>query len=422
MSTTADPGTTTPTRGTNAIGRLAGWGPRRPVVAGCTVAVIGFVVLVLRRPSAVNDPGLYAEDGVIFLLESLRDGAGAIFHPYNGYVHLLPRLIAAVSSFLPLGWTPVVYSAATGMASVGACTMLLSRRFERLLAPYAARVALVALLVLLPRLTEVHLALNSVLWWCGVALLLTALADDPATTAGRVSEVAVTIVAVLSGLAGVVLAPIAATRWLRTRSRHSLIVVGAWWGGAVAQLAVYATQDRQNGSVPIGTPLARAAIEKTFGALALGRPAVDEHWRGGTPTIVLVLLGLVAVVWAVITIEGTAWLVWAPIGWTIAAATVAGFLALGPSAAALPDRYTVLPTAALLIGLVAARPRSRALRAAQLALLVVVVVLRVSDYVVPARPTTGWEHSIECLDHVRRTCVVPLNPDGWTLTLPPGLR
>ena len=113
---------------------------------------------------------------------------------------------------------------------------------------------------------------------------------------------------------------------------------------------------------------------------------------------------------------------WAAIAWTVTASVVAGFLALGPAAAALPDRYTVLPITALVIGLFAARPPWRALAAAQVALIIVVLALRATDFVVPARPSTDWADSVDCLDDVSRECVVELNPDGWTLTLPPGLR
>lgn len=403
------------------VARVLAWQPARPVATSGAIVLAGLVLLVLRRPSALTDPGLYAEDGVIFLLESLRDGVGAILQPYNGYVHLLPRLVAAVATILPLGWTPVVYSLATALASVGAAALVLSRRFDRL-APYTARVVVFGLLVLLPRLTEVHLALNSVLWWCGVALLMTALADDPSSRAGKVGEVAMVVVAVMSGLAGPVLAPIAAARWLRTRTTHSLIVGGVWWATAGAQLVVYATQDRENGPVPVGMPLARAAVEKTVGALVLGRRAVDERWAGGTPTLVLVALLVLGAVWAAVVVTGASPFDWAPIAWTAAASTLAGFMALGPAAAQLPDRYTVLPIAALVIGLLVARPTRRLLVVGQVGLVVLVLVLRVTDVVVPSRPSTDWERSERCLAHVRRTCVVPLNPEGWTLTLPPGLR
>ncbi len=398
------------------------WRPQRPAIATTVLISIGVVVLVARRPTALTDPGLYAEDGVIFLLESLRDGPSAVVEPYNGYIHLLPRLIAAAVEWLPLAWTPVLYSIATAVVSAWSAALVLSSRFARLVPAYPVRVALFTSLLLVPRLTEVHLALNSVLWWCAVALLLTALCDDPTTTFGRIGEVAMVAVSVMSGLAGVVLAPIAAARWARTRSRPSLVVLGTWWGCALVQLAVYLTQDRQNGSVPIGPPLIRAAIEKTVGALVLGRRSVDEHWAGGVPTLLLVGLGLLALTWAAIVVCGLGWTDWAAIAWTVTASVVAGFLALGPAAAALPDRYTVLPITALVIGLFAARPPWRALAAAQVALIIVVLALRATDFVVPARPSTDWADSVDCLDDVSRECVVELNPDGWTLTLPPGLR
>jgi hypothetical protein len=378
--------------------------------------------LILRRPSAITNPGLYAEDGVIFWLESLQDGVGASIQPYNGYLHLIPRLIAALASVLPLSWTPTVFAIGSAVVSVACCALVLSQRFARLIPSYSWRLGLFALLLLTPRLTEVHLSLNSVLWWCGVALLLTSLGDDPTTARGRVAELVAVPILVLSGLAGVVLAPLAALRWSRTRSGHSVALLGVWLAVGAVQMVIYATQGRDNGSVPVGVPLARAALEKNFGTLALGQDAVDVRWAQGVPLLVLVMLSAVAAAWVAIVVTGTDWTYSTAFLWTVGASTVAGFMALGPAAAALPDRYTVLPIAAVLTGLVCSKPSLKPLVIMRAGLIVLFLALRVTDFTVPARPSTNWDHSVDCLEVIQRECVVELNPDGWTVTIDPGLR
>ena len=278
------------------------------------------------------------------------------------------------------------------------------------------------LLLLIPRMTEVHLALNSVLWWCGVALLLTSLGDDPRTTAGRAGELLIVPLLVLSGLAGVVLAPLVALRWLRLRTRHSMWLVGAWWFTAAVQLAVYSTQNRQNGEVPVGVPLVRAPLEKTFGALVLGQDSVDFRWATGLPWVILLAVIALAVAWAALVVYGNDWQRSASLLWAAAASLVAGFLALGPSAAALPDRYTILPIAAILVGLVCSRPRSELVRVLRFGALVLVVLVRVSDFGVAPRPSTDWDGSMSCLEQVAEDCTVSLNPDGWVVVIPGGVR
>jgi hypothetical protein len=396
--------------------------PIHPVATGFLIGCAGLLLTLLRRPTALSNPGLFAEDGLVFLLQSLSDGASAVVEPYNGYIHLLPRLVAGLATLLPLSWTPLVFTLCSGLVAVSACSLLLSKRFEALIPSYAQRVLLFGLLLLIPRLTEVHLALNSTLWWCGVALLLTAVAGDPRTRMGRIAELLAVPVLVLSGLAGLVLAPTMAFRVARTRSLHSKILLGIWYVTALVQLCVYLTQDRRNGSVPIGTPLVRAGFEKVFGSLVLGAGSIDGRWASGVPAVLLVMLSLIAAAWAALVVLGLRWEFSAAVLYAAAATVTAGFLALGPFAAALPDRYTVLPIAAVLIGLVAAQPKVKALSILRLSLLILIVVMRCTDFVVPARPDTQWSRSALCLSIPANTCVIPLNPEGSKLTVPAGTR
>jgi len=386
------------------------------------VALGGLVLLVARRPTAITRPGLYAEDGDVFLLDSLLRGAGSIFHPYNGYIHLVPRVGALAATALPLDWTPLVYVLMSAVVAVAACSMVTTDRLAYLIPSGGKRLWLFVMLLLIPRLTETHLALNSTLWYCGLALLIIALSDDPTGRVGRIAELIAVPILGLTGLAGLVLAPVVIVRVMRTRSRQAWCVLGLWWATAAGQAGVYLTQHRHNGKVPLGEPLARAATTKTVGALVMGRPAVDQWWGGRLPTGLFLLAGLVGLVWLAIWANGTPWLVWVALAYTVATTIVAGFLALGPGAPFLPDRYSVLPIAALLIGLFAARPRFRPLLLARNVLLVVIVVARVMDFVVPSRPPTHWDQSEKCLAISSQQCNIPLNPPGWTLTLSPGLR
>lgn len=73
-----------------------------------SAAVIGLCALgyYLRRPSITLQPGLYAEDGSIFLQQAIDLGAGSLLRLYAGYSHLLQRITAltAVNLLSPLDY------------------------------------------------------------------------------------------------------------------------------------------------------------------------------------------------------------------------------------------------------------------------------------------------------------------------------
>jgi hypothetical protein len=188
-------------------------------------------------------------------------------------------------------------------------------------------------------------------------------------------------------------------------------------------------EERDNGEFAGLARLSRVGLEKVFGSLVLGGSLVDGRWFTGAPVAALVLLALIAAAWTAIVVSGMRWEHWVGVGYALCASLLAGFTALGPIAIAvpggftlLPDRYSVLPIAAVLVGLVCAQPSIPSLKYARIALLVVVLVMRVTDFTVPARPTTHWGSAVECLEDPENECLVDLNPDGWTVTIPAGVR
>jgi hypothetical protein len=59
----------------------------------------------------LTNPQLWAEDGLVFFAQQLMLGfPKALFQPYAGYLHAIPRLIALLASPLPIAWIPFVYN------------------------------------------------------------------------------------------------------------------------------------------------------------------------------------------------------------------------------------------------------------------------------------------------------------------------
>ncbi|WP_426978357.1 hypothetical protein ACQCSU_03765 [Pseudarthrobacter sp. O4] len=74
----------------------------RAAIAVVAIAITTFISIV-RLPKTALDT-VWAEDGPVFLQQAMSGGGpGAIFAPYEGYLHVLPRLAAeAVVDFVPV--------------------------------------------------------------------------------------------------------------------------------------------------------------------------------------------------------------------------------------------------------------------------------------------------------------------------------
>jgi len=67
---------------------------RYPVVWVSIVSLVGFVFLVIPRSSSWTIRRIFAEDGQIFLTESLENGFGGVLDTYAGYLQVVPRTIS----------------------------------------------------------------------------------------------------------------------------------------------------------------------------------------------------------------------------------------------------------------------------------------------------------------------------------------
>ena len=80
------------------------------------VGSVGFVLQVAARPAGWPLAFLFAEDGQVFLTETLRDGPTSLLTTYAGYLHLAPRSLALTCSSLV---SPDAYVVCTGIAVAG---------------------------------------------------------------------------------------------------------------------------------------------------------------------------------------------------------------------------------------------------------------------------------------------------------------
>ena len=129
------------------------------------------VLLFIRNPYVVLVPQFWHEDALIFLHDQRTLGPAAIFKPYAGYLHLYPRLVAAIAGCLPLLITPLIFLTTAYIGWLGTSALVLT-------SPIFANVrwALLAVLagIVVPHSGEVMVNLTNVQWIFapGLALLL----------------------------------------------------------------------------------------------------------------------------------------------------------------------------------------------------------------------------------------------------------
>jgi hypothetical protein len=105
--------------------------------------IFGFVIALIRT-SPHSAGVLWAEDATVFFMGTVGGPDAAIaniVHPYVGYVHVVPRLLALILSFLPISVIAYAYTVA-GAAVVSALALFVfvaaRRHFSSTLIPYLA--------------------------------------------------------------------------------------------------------------------------------------------------------------------------------------------------------------------------------------------------------------------------------------------
>jgi len=187
------------------------------------------LILAARKPDAFANPQFWAEDAYFFE-RNYTLGFSAFFLQYNGYLHLIPRLIAWLSSWLDPLRVPAGF---VGLSLL--CTLYIAGLTFSARHPFKRSLVYLFPVVLIPDAGEVLLNptnLQSIL----VAGLVLILISRDATSGWQMAHDAIALV--LIGLTGphvVVLAPMFAFRAFVRKSRYSLILALLVSGLAITQ-------------------------------------------------------------------------------------------------------------------------------------------------------------------------------------------
>ncbi len=186
-------------------------------------AVVAIAALIARKPWALHTPQLWAEDGTIFLNDAESVGLAAIFHPYQGYFHFIPRVIAASARLIadPAGW-PSIYNVGALLVAVGVVCRMAS---PRLVLPH--KPWLILALALVPHTGEVLFNITNVQWIAAFFLIVQLFISAPVTLLQTVGDIVLIVVAGLTGPFAVLLLPFFIWRaWCEPgRGRAAIITV-----------------------------------------------------------------------------------------------------------------------------------------------------------------------------------------------------
>jgi hypothetical protein len=382
------------------------------------VAAVAFVVLFLRRPTALLHAEFRVEDGVVFYLGALLDGVGSIVETYHGYLHLGPRLAALATLAVPTAWAPFVMNAVAMLITVGVAAFIAGPRLSAVVPRPELRALLGLSVVLIPSAVQLTWSTTYIGWSLAFFLVARAVATPPRWP--LIDGLAVAAAA-LSTPVAILLVPLYVVRRL---GAVTWVVSGA---AAVHIVAYLTSSDRSPSAITDPVTAAQALGLRAVAEPVLG-PIVWQLTSGGLPIVAGGLFVAAAVGLLGVAAPATPRLLLAAFGYTSIATAVAGILVAPGSLLDAPAgaRYFLLATwTVMTVATMAVLAGTRHQRIAAAPIVVLVVAGCVVGFRLPPQPDYEWATRSACIGGPA-PCVVPVYPGGqWDIhwpgrTGPPG--
>ncbi len=394
--------------------------------------VVGCLAMLTRRPDAVMLPQFWAEDGALWYPNAYNMGRlRPLVVPDGGYLQSFDRLVADVAVSFPLIYGPLIMTAFALAAQVLPLALLFSGRLDRLIPDDRVKLLAAALYVGVPYSSELHLNVTQAQWHLALAAALVALAATPATGAWRAFDVGLVALSGLTGPMCLALAPVVAVRWLVTRERWVLVLLGVVAACAVVQIGFLEMSGQRRGQ-PIGIqPLMNAQF--IGGQIGAGQ-LVGQHGYAllfGLPAWHHLALPLAFTAATALLAAAAAWKgsLEARLLILYGALLVAAFFAgrqIFPGSGdwsvqpGIAIRYRTVPALIFAGALVVLAVRGGWLRWPAMGFLAVSLLVGTPvDWFHPAFATTGFYSRARDFDHAPKGTEItfPLNPPGWAVTL-----
>jgi hypothetical protein len=212
---------------------------------------IAIVVLIaLRKPDAFLNPQPWAEDGTTFIQQALSYGILSLAIPYQGYLHLIPRIVTLVALPFGLPNAPFAMNLFALLLSALSVWYLCLRRFRVIVKNDLTRYMLSFLIAAIP-VHEIFMTITNVQWF--LSLFLTLWTVDQWINYRSISERTPVVVvleamfaafAFLTAILGILLLPIIALVFVRRIRDGTLLSHNASWilvpfGSVLLDLSVF---------------------------------------------------------------------------------------------------------------------------------------------------------------------------------------
>lgn len=386
-----------------------------------SIALIGFILLLLRKPSALTEPYIWAEDGAIFLQQNLDSGLNTLTS-YAGQLWFQQRVLTAIFRLAPLEIYPTVVYFGSAAVTVLILGVILQSRSNRIFVTRAHRNTAFLLCVLLPGAFEATNGILSTYLWLPISLSLVILFPEPLTRIGKIAQYTYIALGLLTSLTAIFILPAAIFSFIKEKSARTLFVLVATIGMAAAAIIGIRQSGRPITSHIDLVAISQALIRKSSGILIFGANLVDKVLQPGlsffwlTLLFSLCLLALLlrsknAIIWSLI------------IGGSMNA--VLGILAsvdIEVLGAGIPGgRYFItLNAAIILMLLIVAKTTQKFDRILAMTLIAICSLGFIADFFLPvpeALPPGTWKNFSNCIESkLESTCEIPVAPgDPWKI-------
>ena len=219
-------------------------------------------------------------------------GLSAVFLPYNGYLHLVPRLIAIAASFFDPLWIPGCYVYASLLLTLYVAARTQTRRM-----PFKTHAGFALAVALVPDAPDGLLNPTNLQFILACSLILLLISIDPATPRELVHDVVALLLLGLTGPFSVVLAPLFLLRALLRRSRTSWILASIGIVTGLIQVWMIirhplqlppAPDERMDLSYLFAVPGSRLAGSLLLGHFFPARPSLLALNLAGIATLALI--------------------------------------------------------------------------------------------------------------------------------------
>jgi len=201
------------------------------------------MILIIKKTFLFQTPQLWAEDATVFFKQAHEMGIGSLIHSYNGYIHLLPRLIAYITIETNYLYIPFYYLFSSLTITLFVSYYLFTSNLSLSL---KQRFILALLVVGLPSNGEIFLNIAN-LQWILAPLLIILLIENPENYRIKIIyKLSLISLISLTSLLGVIFFPIALIRYLVHRDKYSLLISVVLGATGLIQLLIYTFSPRES--------------------------------------------------------------------------------------------------------------------------------------------------------------------------------